>query len=173
MDTNPYSSPQSDVSTNETNSGALGSVKRIHTFLLIVLTFITMGLYPVYWMINRSRAMNKLDTTKKVSMISLGLMLLSWVAYIVVYVQAIMTIISLGAISEAQINAVMLANLPIMGGLYLGMTVFYYIWTYSFRKVMHQAVGIEKGNPLWIGGIITFFFSMLYLNYKINQISEA
>jgi len=173
MDTNPYSAPQSDVSTKETSAGTLGSIRRIPTFLVIVLYIVTGGIYNIYWMINRSMAVNRLGTPKKVSMLVLTLMFISMIAFMGIYFQTIVGAIASGVTSEAQLNAMIMAQAPLLGGLFVVMFVTSMVWLYSFRKVLHQAGGIEKGSPLWLGGIITFFFQIYYLNYKINQISES
>lgn len=63
---------------------------------------------------------------------------------------------------EPAIGAVFaFASLPYM--------VIYYICAYKLRSQIHERLGVRKGDRLWIGPILTFFFSNIYIQYKINQ----
>ena len=46
------------------------------------------------------------------------------------------------------------------------------IWVFTIRNRIHQLSGAPKGNKLYLSGVITFFFSVFYMNYKIRQIQN-
>lgn len=46
------------------------------------------------------------------------------------------------------------------------------IWVFSFRNRLNILSGSERGSDYWAGPVLTFFFQVLYLSYKVNQLID-
>jgi hypothetical protein len=46
------------------------------------------------------------------------------------------------------------------------------VWGYTARDRVNTHFALESGTKAWMSGLWTFFFTPLYFNYKINQLSE-
>ena len=147
--TNPYASPTADVIEN--NDSSLGGLPRFSTWAVFFLMLFTMGLYTLYWLYNRTATINESVTNKiPVALIHLyvGLTVISWVFQIAVVVNPELTILALLT--------------PLVS---IAAMVFYYMVIYKMRnRICDDMLSTSR----W-GGIKTFFFSALYLNYKINE----
>ena len=51
-------------------------------------------------------------------------------------------------------------------------TLFGIIWAFMARGVFHRLLQSQKQTPTWLHGFWTFLFQALYLNFKINTLSE-
>ena len=47
------------------------------------------------------------------------------------------------------------------------------IWVYTLRNRLNRIIGAQEEDERWIGPVATFFFQILYLQYKINQAIDA
>lgn len=148
---NPYQTPAAEV-MEANDSGLTGILPRFSAWGVFGLTVVTLGLYMYYWMYARSRAVNQ-HVANPINQpfmgITVALMVCSWASNFVAQVAP-----GPGAI---------------MGLAGLAGTVMFVIWLYQLRSRLHQIQGLSKGHPLWIGPVLTFFATVIYLQYKINQ----
>ena len=47
--------------------------------------------------------------------------------------------------------------------------VFFYVLIYSMRSSLRSIINKNNNMPINIGPILTFFFSIIYLQYKMNE----
>jgi len=152
--TNPYSSPASEVI--ETGSDSIESLPRVSTWLVFLFTICTFGIYMIYWLYNRLSKLNPL-IENKIPLIFLhiyvGITILSWVF------QASM-FMSLGE------SALIMSTFEIVNGIgSIVSMVCVYMVIYKMRnRLCDELLKTQR----W-GGVKTFFFSVFYLNYKINE----
>lgn len=148
---NPYQTPTAEVM--EAGKGGLdGILPRFSAWAVFGLTVITLGLYMYYWMYVRTRALNRHVSNpigQPFMIITSALMLCSWASNFVSQVAP-----GVGAV---------------MGLTGLVGTVMFVIWLYQLRGRLHQVQRLSQGQPLWIGPVLTFFLTVIYLQYKINQ----
>jgi hypothetical protein len=152
--TNPYSSPTAEVI--ETNSGSIDGLPRVSTWLVFLFTICTFGLYMIYWLYNRLAKLNPL-IENKIPLIFLHIYvcitLLSW------GVQASM-FTSLGE------SALIMSTFEIVNaiGSIVSMVCLYMVIYKMRNRLCDELLNTQR----W-GGVKTFFFSVFYLNYKINE----
>lgn len=151
--TNPYASPTAEVI--ESNSDSIDGLPRVSTWLVFFFSMFSFGLYMVYWLYNRLAKLNPLIENKIPTMfihLYLGLTLLTWFGQFY--------------IASSPGDANLIATLGLVNSICsIVSLVFYYMVVYKMRnRLCDDLLKTER----W-GGIKTFFFSVLYLNYKINQ----
>jgi len=159
---NPYAAPSSNVASDSLNQDVnkVKAFKRFTTWGVIGLAVITLGLYSYYWMHTRTKVLNKLIPENKVA---------PWI---------VPTIIILGLInfvlSFLPLIAPELITLSTLSS-FIGLIVFILAitWAFMFRNRLNIISGSNKGDVFWLGPILTFFFSLYYLQYKINQMHDA
>ena len=50
--------------------------------------------------------------------------------------------------------------------------IFLLVWAFKARNRLNAILKAHHGSDLWFGGVPTFFLTELYINYKINVLSE-
>lgn len=147
---NPYKSPEAhlDQSISDKNVQILG---RFTAWGVFALTILTLGIYPIYWMYSRAKIINTLHEDK----ISSALLILFVVAEILWYSSVIF-----GG-SEAAIQA---------GGVIAVVNmVLYLIVLFTIRNRLQDIVNRSGNKQYKVGIVLTFFFFVIYLQYKINK----
>jgi hypothetical protein len=149
---NPYSPPQSDVEViNASNS--MSSFKRFSAWWVFLLTFVTFGIYTMYWLYTRSVTINNIHH-RRISDTAI------W-GTIITYV--ISTAISF-------LPSDFSANLAIVGLIGTFAYLFFFLWwLYAVRNRLQEMIDENGGPDFRIGPIMTFFFQSIYLQYKINE----
>ena len=142
---NPYQSPESEV-INPVGSDAVMNFNRFSAWFVFLLSIVTFGIYPIYWLYTRAVKLNSFHERK----ISHGLLVAFVVSCVLSFASAFFD-----ALSEEMLVVGMIINF-VYFGLYL--TV---LFTFHGRL----ASVINKD----LNGILTFFFTSIYLQYKINE----
>jgi hypothetical protein len=52
------------------------------------------------------------------------------------------------------------------------LTVVTLVWVFQFRNRLNEFFAPRQENRYWLGGVLTFFFGVLYLQYKLNQLID-
>ncbi|MCX4028252.1 hypothetical protein H0A36_06150 [Endozoicomonas sp. SM1973] len=151
---NPYAAPDASLNSNK----AIENISEFPRFsawgVFFFMMFFGFIYYPV-WFHKRTKVLNSI-TQRPISGVLTGIALVGYVAMI----------LSLFFISG-------LASLALVGFISLTMTVVYIIWLYAFRNRLNELTGSKRGDKYFAGGIKTFFFTNIYLQYKINQIIDG
>jgi fatty acid desaturase len=166
MSDNPYTAPDADLAVDN-SSGSAGSVKefpRFTAWAVFGLSMITLGFYGYYWLYSRTTILNKLSTPEN--------RIASWLPMTTIIVAVLYWILSfaplfMGSSPEIAVS-VGLASLVIS----IAYMVFFLMWTFGFRKRLNLLSGANKGEAFWLGGFMTFFFNVIYFQYKINQMHD-
>ncbi|QDP02315.1 DUF4234 domain-containing protein [Thalassotalea sp. PS06] len=151
---NVFEAPQADLGVHSGNKPIL-EFKRFSAWGVFLLGIVTLGLYYIYWVYNRSQKTNALSQNKKASLISI---------YIVI--ACLIGLISLPFVFVDQqtiANAEGIINL-----------VYFIAWIvaiFSLRSAIAEIINMsgEDAEPVYLNGILTFFFSAIYIQYKINE----
>ena len=137
--------------------------------VVVLLTFITCGVYSPIWFLQRRAFLNALDSSEK--KISDGLVisaLVVWSLSLVITIFALITIFTgfnegLAAPSSPLDGLDRL--LSFAGGVMLLMLSF----RAKNRIAQHM---LRTGHHVPMSGLATFFLQIYYLQYKINQLPE-
>ncbi len=156
---NPYAAPQADLEV-EHSVGDLSVFRRFTSWGVFGLSIITFWIYNIYWLYSRTQQLNSICNDP----ISKSFVNSAVIAYIAVWVTSIVGAIVPSAAVEFSF---------ISGILNLVSVVLVIVWAFKFRNRLNQVTD-SAGKNTWAGPVMTFFFNVLYLNYKINQnIDEA
>ncbi len=151
---NAFEAPKADLSTPATSNPIL-EMKRFSAWGVFGLTIITFGLYYLYWLYTRMNKINSLSTVAKANLTALY-------AYIVISV-----VNNAGSffIDETQL---VLASLGLIALALVGFVALL-ISIYSTRRALSEVINKGSQEEVKLGGVLTFFFSVIYFQYKINE----
>lgn len=163
--TNPYATPEAQLEKPVVPQDGITAFERFSAWWVFLLLFVTLGIYAVFWLVARTRTFNDLFPDDRISGRFIGLTL-------GLYVLNLM----LGVVDEV-------ASGPIGGSLqthdiytvfsmvvYLVSVGLLIVWPFRLRRRLNDLNAAHSGlSPLYVGPILTFFFSTIYLQYKINQ----
>lgn len=138
----PYRPPQS-------SQDAAAVLKRTSVVLAVLLQFVTGGLYLPYWFLSRRKALKDFEQIPQWA----GIVFLLWALGLIV-----LQVVMAGAPSESATPLLLVYQLL---GAILGLFL-----AFRTRSILE---GIFRND---VSGILTFFFSAFYLQYKINRAEE-
>jgi hypothetical protein len=153
---NPYAPPAVHAAVPQGGAverGAYGAYpdERRSVPLLILLTVITLGIYPSVWIVRRRRFLDSLDSTEKLGGLAAAPLVATLVSFVLGFV-----------------------GLPpeIDRAVSLGLGAVSIITAFRIAKILRSDFA-RTGRPLKVSGVGTFFFNALYLQYKINQAADT
>jgi Domain of unknown function (DUF4234) len=147
---NPYASPQSNVDIDGVR-GSILNFPRFSAWFVLFLTWLTLGIYQVYWVYTRGRITNRILPGGGVP---LGLT----IALVILFCANLVVSFASGANPEND-------HLQMLRFLFgVAQWIVHLVWIFTFRDVLR-----EISNKPAVSGVMTFFFSQLYFQYKINE----
>jgi len=152
---NPYQTPNSELDVKSGSSKIL-NFTRFTAWGVFGLSIITLGLYPIYWMYTRAVRVNE-NCDNPISM--------NWL-----YALIAVTVIDFAFMFIPQTQGT--------AGAELSIRVVYFVVSltviFSIRNRLQDIINADVG-PIGthLSGIMTFFFSALYLQYKINEAIDS
>lgn len=162
---NPYAAPMADVAPTADTDDGFGPFPRFSAWWVFLLTIVTYFIYPWWWLFSRTRIINENYPDKSISN---GLV---WGALTVFVLQFFASLaINFSAVESPEaIMPIIMLNLVLT----VAYIVFWLMWIFGVRNRINRISGAQPGDLLWAGGIMTFFFHVIYLAYKINQIKDT
>ena len=154
-DNNPYSTPSSDLATDVDSSQRMHNFSRFSAWGVFGLSIITLGLYYIYWLFTRTQLINRVHHDKISDTLVysvLGLMLVN------------IALSFLSGMYEQNADYELAANISSL--VYSISSLF---WIFAVRNRIHQMSDASQLNGYWLGGVMTFLFQVLYMQYKINE----
>lgn len=150
--TEPFTRP---VARHSQSAGdAFPTPPKLHWSLLLLLTVISFGVFQFVWMFVQSTWARKVDPESKATAFFAGdvfLFLLSLV---------------FAASSDSGLQRF---ELPFL----LGSCIVFYAGVYSIRRTMLDHYNKVEATPLEMSGAMTFFFTLLHLQYHMTRIAYA
>ena len=177
---NPYAAPQSEVEEFG-NDHLISRVFTYHsTWVVFIICFLTSFVYLnifyiVYWFQSRTAKFNTI--VKPHSRIGGGfstIVYISVVAFIASLLLFVYTALNVTPMLDQNPDAFtpQLEQLMVMYFVMLGsglcLSVLLLVWTF---KIRNRLIEVTR-NRLDVNGILTFFFNIFYLNFKINEAIE-
>lgn len=148
---NIYTAPESELSPTG-DFAELAHFTRFSTWAVLGLSIITFGIYSVYWLVTRSNVINSFHENKIPSGYIWG--------YVAVY--GVSTLVSIGTL---------LIHSELLSQVDFAMTIVYFVMYLIVTFTIRSRLKVILGTP--INGVITFFFSHIYFQYKINSMKDA
>ncbi len=156
---NPYAAPASEAFAEDDYAlagyNALQGIRRRSVILMLFLCIVTLGLYVNYWVHQTAVAVNKRLERNRLSM---GMVALFWGVSLLSTLWIVPEIVSEDAPGVVQVGA-MLNWVD---------TIFSIVMAFTIRAGLHSLLRVHSSHAAWFNGIATFFFGILYLQWKIN-----
>jgi uncharacterized membrane protein len=153
----PYQPPVVDVSPPDVRSAdSIQVFEKFSTWYVLGLALITMGLYNVYWLFSRSRRLNRL---KYIEPVSEGYMQVTTVAFILSY-----------PVSIAEVYMADYPEFLIFSQVFWVATmIMVLVWGLMFRNRLNTFLERSSTKTSLLSPVLTFFFQVIYLSFKVNQ----
>ena len=163
MTSNPYAPPTADVADRQPETHGL---KHRSVWLMIVFVIITLGLYPLIWFFRRRPGLNRLDSPRKVPMWPL---LLAAAFYAIQFVLGLVT----GDEPVPDVIGPAASGALTLLQLFVGITMI--VQCFRIREIIQDHATPPPDpdqrfvEPVQLSGLMTFFFSIFYLQWAINK----
>ena len=163
METNPYAPPKAPVADHEPTTHGL---KRRSVLVMVVFTIITFGLYYLTWWFRRRRGLNRLNSDAKLPLWPLLLMLaLFFVEFVLGLTQEVVV--------DDQVVRERILVFDLIFQLLVGVVML--VMTFRVKGMIedHATPDLDSGPEsvelVKLSGLMTFFFSIYYLQWAINR----
>jgi hypothetical protein len=146
--------------------------KKKSVLLLIILSIITLKIYPFIWYFKRADELNNLKTTKKLSKkFALAILLLTIILFILAIVLSFFTRTTLTetVTDISQIPLPFLINLGLIVFLIPVILIMYLFLAFRTRTILNQVL-VNKESKVKLSWFFTLIFNFYYLQYEINRI---
>jgi len=150
---NVYQAPEAELVKDEI--GDFSVFERFSTWFVVVLSVITLSFYIPYWLYTRTKQLNTITKDK----ISDGF---------IITALALFMVSMAGAFASGSVEFSKDAEI-VLGLLDLTSNIFTIVWVF---KIRNRILDLVKDSPIDLGGVLTFFFQLYYLQYKINEIID-
>ena len=159
---NPYAPPTAQVAAPATQSG----LKRRRVVVMILLLFVTIGIYYPVWFFRRRGGLNRLDSPRKLALWPLVLFASYFALEVVLTVMA-------GDETPAQVFGEEVGLVLTLLQLTTGIIMI--VQCFAIKDIIEDhAQGPDGGTEMFrpkvkLSGLMTFFFSIFYLQWAINK----
>lgn len=143
--------------------GPQNDFSRMSTPVVVILCFVTLGIYVPIWYLIQRRALNELASIRK---IGVGMPIVALVLFCISTMMMPLQMLEILADDEVGAKGIeMMENLINMGG-----SVLVLITAFNVRRILDDHFHLYLDLPVQLSGIATFFFTIFYLQYKINDL---
>jgi hypothetical protein len=153
----PYKPPVVDVSPPDVRfKDSIQVFEKFSTWYVFGLSFLTLGLYPVYWLITRSRKLNGLKFVEPISEAYMQITATAWVLSYPVSIGEIYMMDNINYLMFSKAFALITAIMML-------------VWAFMFRNRLNAFLERSSEPTSKLGPVMTFLFQVLYLSFKVNQ----
>jgi len=163
MEFNPYAPPKASVADRGSDTHGL---KHRSVWLMIVFLFISFGLYYVIWFFRRRPGLNRLDSSRKIPM---------WPLLLTASIFGVQFVLGLVAGSEPLPDVIGPAATGALTLLRLVAGITIIIQCFHIKDII-QDHATPPPDPdqrfverVQLSGLMTFFFSIFYLQWAIKK----
>jgi hypothetical protein len=146
--------PLSEVHRYPAADQAFPAPPKLHWSLLLLFTVISFGVFQFVWMFVQSSWARKVDPESQATAFFAGDVLLFLLSLV------------FAASSDSRLQNF---ELPFL----LGSCIVFYAGVYSIRRAMLDHYNLVEPMNLEISGAMTFFFTLLHLQYHMTRIAYA
>ncbi|HVU44882.1 MAG TPA: serine/threonine-protein kinase [Terracidiphilus sp.] len=142
----------------------------LHWFAVLVLSMLTMGLFPLVWVLVQSSWIRKIDSRSSARAFFTVYVTLCILAFGIVLIGCVAALSEYGA-TDAALNAIIGVS-AISSLMSLLGVVFFYIGAFAMRRSLLTYYNSVEPINLRLGGAMTFFFNILYIQYHLTRIAN-
>jgi hypothetical protein len=163
MEANPYAPPQAKVADPQPESHGL---KRRSVLVMLLFTLITFGLYHLVWWFRRRPGLNRLNSPKKLA---------AWPLLLYAAMFTIQFCLGLAAGIMAPEEVIGEGGRLLLGVLQIAVAIVMIIQAFRIKDMIEDHAEPEaESGPMFVdhvrlSGLMTFFFSIYYLQWAINR----
>jgi len=165
MNSNPYAPPKAAVADRPTSTSGL---KRRSVLLMIVLTIVTFALYYPLWFFRRHAALNQLNSPRKLRL---------WPLVTFAIVQVVDLVLALAFDPNTTGLTIPAAAETTLVLCRIAVGIMMIVQCFIIKDILedHLAPNDDGSAPMFfvervkLSGLMTFFFSIFYLQYIINK----
>ena len=162
IQTNPYAPPQARVADHEAGSHGL---KQRRVIVMIVLAIITWGLYYLLWWYRRRPGLNRLSSPEKLPLWPLLLLTAQWVLPFVLGVAEGLT---------GETALVGDTGMAVLTFFQIAVGIVMVFQAFKVKSIIEDHAAPAESGPMFVehvqlSGLMTFFFSIFYLQWAINR----
>ena len=128
--------------------------KRNPTILFIIFSIITLGIYPLFWVISRKKIINQLTESKITESLP------------VIFVITSILSVFLQGYGETQLDGE--SAIALSGLFQLISVVLMIVIAFQMKKVLEE-FSVNNEMKISYNGFFTFLFNFWYINYKLNE----
>lgn len=150
--------PPTSFAPPEADASPLAALTEFHVqnvWLVLLLTFITLGIYAVFWLRRQNATINMLRPDLKATPLFGNIVLA--VAFISAGLDIASMISSASSIDGAS---------SILDRIFGLMAL---VLSFQVRSGFNLLMRVQKGDAHWVSGLWTWLFSVVYLQYKLNK----
>ena len=160
---NPYAPPTAQVAAPATQSG----LKRRRVVVMIVLLVVTIGIYYPVWFFRRRAGLNRLDSPRKLAL---------WPLMLFASFFALQVVLGFIAGDQTPAEAFGAEADLVLSLLQLAIGILMIVQCFAIKDIIEDhAQGPDGGETgmfrphVKLSGLMTFFFSIFYLQWAINK----
>jgi hypothetical protein len=139
------------------------TLEKMAVIKLMLLTAVTGGIYTAYWFLKRLDAINSLNSEHKVGQGIFGFIIAGCIVNV-----AIVFYLAFAGVSLEESFALRLLNTSNLLGFAVNVAVL--VQTFKVRKILLDHYAVHLGREISLSWMLTFFFSIFYLQFKINRL---
>ena len=161
VETNPYAPPTARVADQHDQTG----LKRRSVWMVVLLVIVTFGLYYVIWFFRRRDGLNRLNSPKKLPLWPLLAVVALWVVQFGVGL----------VVGDRQVDEVLGPGFTgALVVLRLAVGIVMIVQCFRIKDMIEDHATPPAGSEMFtehvqLSGIMTFFFSIFYLQWAINR----
>ena len=158
--TNPYAPPKARVADHEPGEHGL---KKRSVIVMILFVFLSLGIYYLIWWFRRRPGFNNLNSERKLPILPLLMLIALWFSDIV------LAVVQSATDREPGTPETLMSFFQIMVGITM---IVYSFWA---KEIIEDHArpdpesGPAFGTEVKLSGVMTFFFSIFYLQWAINR----
>ena len=137
----------------------------LHWALVLLFSVFTSGIFTLVWAFIQANYAKKIDPSSK-AVLFYVLWLVGSIINFALYIGLIMMIINSGRVDDAANG---LGGIIFLVG--IASTIFFVAGTYSIRASMIEYYNTREPIQLQLSGVMTFFFTILYLQHHMSRIA--
>ena len=150
MNDNPYKTPEAELSSTDNDKSIL-QFKRFSAWGVFGLSFITLGIYPIYWLYTRAQVVNSIHEKQISSALLMSMVLV--------------TILSFASSFFSESDVAVIVGLVVA----IAYMVIYILVLFKVRNRLVDIMNNSCATVYKLSPVLTFFFFSIYLQYKLNQ----
>ncbi len=162
----------SEAVSIKTTRNMFKEFKKVNIAMMVLLTFITFGIYNSYWYLSRKNNINCLNSKNKISSgIFIFAIVLQGISLFLNLISGVLegigeTLNHYGILYLAkQVNSFdPLINIILI--------IVFIVYAFKVKRIFQEHLADITGPDYPFSALATFFFQIWYLQYKVNRLSE-